>query len=410
MATPAGFPIIGSPSVWSDWSSFGLGAWNMWFMAPYGEWVYCGFVKNDVNYFRKINIGTSDPNYDFTTWDFGLAVNPPESIFPHETDDGYPNGSMGMGVIRGSTPKLYLAGRSAAAPNTAVVLHRFLVNSDFAQDAPGMVPYDTVGGGGAVLNVNHIAGIEVVAGTAIYIVTNNNDGNEFTLRRYPYTWDGGNHDPTHEVELSTNYMENNTNARIRGVGVSNDGSIIVFVYSGATATDCKVLKFDAADLAYEGQTTWQPAISASTWAWMVQVGEVFMYFRGLDSSSSLDWKTAIYYDNATGIPSEEKSNFVIASNLTQYGSDTAIALKYYARDAFNIPVASVNTKFTINGEDENDPSTWTDRVAGIQASAVADFFDANDIPEAIHEGIINSTLRLRCVLTAVTHLCTGGLV
>jgi len=385
MATsPAGFPIIGSPSVWSDWGSFGLGAWNAWFMAPYGEWVYCGFVKNDVSYFRKINIGTTDANYDFTSWDFGLAASPPGDIFPYETDDGYPNGSMGLGVIRGATPKLYLAGRSAAAPNTATVLYRFLVNSEFTQEALGLVPFDDVGGGGVVLNVNNIAGIEVDAGTAIYIATNNNSTNEFQLRRYAYVWDGGDKDPSHKVDLSPNYMSDNTNARIRGIAMARDGSVIVFVNTGLTSTDCKVLKFNGDTLAYEGQATWLPSISTSTWAWLIQTGEVFMYFLGLDSSSSLDWKTAIYYDNATQIPSEERSNFVIASNLTQYGSDTAVALNYYARDFFNIPVENVNAKFTINGEDENDSSTWTDRVGGIQDSAVADFFNAEDVPEAIH--------------------------
>jgi hypothetical protein len=257
------------------------------------------------------------------------------------------------------------------------------VNDDFTQEAPGTIPLDTVGGGGSVLNVNHIAGIEVVQGTAIYIVTNNDDGNEFILRRYPYTWAGGNINPTHEKELSTSYMENNTNARIRGIGIANDDSIIVFVNSGVSATDCKVLKFDPDDLTYEGQTTWNPGISTNTWGMIIPHSEVFMLFYGLNSTSSLDWKTAIFYDNATAVPSEEKSNFIIAENLTQYGSDDAVTLTYQARDRFNIPVVGVSVKFAIDGEDEDDDTTWTDTIGSIQDAALDTFFNADGTPTAV---------------------------
>jgi hypothetical protein len=111
--------------------------------------------------------------------------------------------------------------------------------------------------------------------------------------------------------------------------------------------------------------------------------EVLMLFEGLDSNSSLAWKSAVYYDRATGIPDEGRSNFVIANNLTTYGSDDAITLKYYARDAFNIVVPSVNTKFVINGEDPDDPTTWTDRIGSIQDNLGDTFFDANEVPTSI---------------------------
>jgi len=375
------FPIIGTTSVWENWNGFGIGSWNMWFMAPYGSWIYAGFVKNNVSYFKKINIGTSDPNYELSTWDFGLAVNPPSDVFPYERHEGYPNGSMGMGCIRGATPKLYLAGRSAADPSVDSIIHTFLPSSNFAQDGSGTIPLEV--GGGSTVNVNHICGIEVDQGTAYYLVLNNNDSNEFRLYRYAYTWDGGGHQPTHDVDLSTNYMENNTLSRIRGIATASDGNIILFVNTGISSTNCKVIKFDKDDLSYLGQTTWAPNVSTATWGYMVQSSQVFQWFQGLDKSSLYDWKTAIYYDRATGIPDEDRSNFIIAENLTTFGSDTAIELTYEARDAFNIVVAGANTKFQINGEDPDDPSSWNDRVGGIQDSDSADFFDADGVPLAI---------------------------
>jgi hypothetical protein len=377
------FPIIGTTSVWENWAGFGIGSWNMWFMAPYGSWIYAGFVKNNTSYFKKINIGTEDPNYEISDWDFGLAVNPPSEVFPYERHEGYPNGSMGMGCIRGdTTTKLYLVGKSAADPSEDAIIHRFLTASNFAQEAPGTIPLEV--GGGSIVKVNHICGIEVDQGSAYYLVLNNNDANEFRLYRYGYTWDGGSHQPSHDVDLSTNYIENNTNARIRGMATASDGNILVFVNTGISATSCKVIKFDKDDLSYLGQTDWAPNVSTATWAYMVKSAEVFQWFQGLDSNSLYDWKTAVYYDRATGIPDEDRSNFIIAENLTTFGSDDAIELKYEARDAFNIVVTAVNAKFAVNGEDQNDPSSWNDRVGGIQDGEFDDFFDTDGVPLAIH--------------------------
>ena len=83
------------------------------------------------------------------------------------------------------------------------------------------------------------------------------------------------------------------------------------------------------------------------------------------------------------IPSEDKSNFIILNNLTTFSSDTAIELQYAARDAFNIVIPSINTKFVIDGEDAEDPSTWNDRIGGIQATSGAAFFDSEGVPLAI---------------------------
>lgn len=120
MAT-AGFPIIGSRTVWGEWNSFGSTSWNMWFMAPYGSWMYCGFVKSNTPYFKKVYIGNDDADYPIYTWDFDTALTTPEDIFPYEQNEGYPNGAMGMGCIRGATPTLYLAGRSSSTDRKSVV-------------------------------------------------------------------------------------------------------------------------------------------------------------------------------------------------------------------------------------------------------------------------------------------------
>jgi hypothetical protein len=380
------FPIIGTTSVWSNWNNFGDGAWNMWFMAPYGSWIYAGFVKDSTTYFKKIDIGSADSNYEMSDWDFGLVADTPETEFTYEHQEGYPDGSMGMGCIRGATPKLYVVGRSAPVPAVNTILQKFIVGDGFELESPGTIPLEV--GGGSILNVNHIAGLEVDQGNAYYVVLNNNDANEFRLYRYGYTWDGGSHQPTHDVDLSAvspaqSFMENNTSARIRGIGRAVDGNIVLFINSGLSATGCKVLKFDKDDLSYLGQTTWAPSVSTSTWGYMVESAEVFMWFQGLDSLSSLDWRNAVYYDGATAIPSQDKSNFIIANNLTTFGSDTAIELQYAARDAFNIVIPSINTKFVIDGEDPTDPSSWNDRIGGIQDLSGDPFFDGDGVPLAI---------------------------
>jgi hypothetical protein len=377
MAT-AGFPIIGTTTVWGNWDSFGSSAWNMWFMAPYGSWAYCGFVKSNVTYFKKVYIGTSDADYEISTWDFGLATNTPEDIFLYEQNEGYPNGSMGMGCIRGATPTLYLAGRSSAAVNIDdAIIYKFPVNDDFERDGAGLVPRNT--GNTATLSVDHICGIEVDQGNAVYIVTNNNDLNQFMLRRYAYTF-AGNLAPATELALSPNYLENNSAARIRGIALASDGHVLIFANTGESSTSCKVFKFHKDTLAYLGVASWSPNISTSTWAYLVAQGEVFLHFQGLDSASSLNQRTAVYYDRATGIPDESKSNFIINDNLTIFGSDDPIELTYVARDAFNIAIPSVNAKFVIDGEDPDDETTWTDRVGGIQLLSGADFFDADGVP------------------------------
>jgi hypothetical protein len=378
------FPIIDSLSVWENWDNFGSGAWNMWFMAPYGSWMYCGFVKSNVSYFRRVDIGTDDANYDIYSWDFGTVSNTPEDQFPYEQHDGYPNGSMGMGCIRvsGSTPKLYLAGRSSAiATVDDSVIHRFLVDDGFErEDLNYLAPTISA----SPVSVDHIAGIEVDPTNAVYIVTNNNDATEFQLHRYAYAgFDGAAHDPSHSADLSDQFMEDNTSARIRGIGRAIDGNVLVFINTGLSATETKVLKFDKDNLDYLGTTDWEISISTSTWAYLVQNGEVFLHFQGLDSPSLYDWKNAVYYDRATGIPNRDKSNLIIEENLTVYGSDDPIAMEYHAKDAFNIDVVGANTKFWIDGEDPDDPGTWTDRVGAIKDVSTGDFFDGNGVPLSI---------------------------
>jgi hypothetical protein len=358
----------------------------MWFMAPYGSWIYAGFVEDDAPVFKKIDIGSSNANYPMSDWDFAEVAANPEDKFVYEQDEGGPNGAIGCGCIRGATAKLYVLGKSTSSVSPNTIIHRFVVADGFSAGSDtGCVPLDTVGGGGDPVEMNHVAGLDVDQGTAFYIVTNNNDGNEFQLRRYAYpvTWDGSDVDPSHEVDLSPNYMSNNTLARIRGIAIANDGNIIVFVNTGSTATSCRVLKFDKDDLSYLGQTTWAPSISTSIWGYVVMASEVFMLFEGLNSNSSLAWKSAIYYDRATQIPDADRSNFVIGNNLTTFGSDDPITLEYHARDAFNVVIPSVNTKFVINGEDPDDSSTWTDRIGSIQDNTGDTFFDANGVPTSI---------------------------
>jgi hypothetical protein len=375
------FPIIGTTSVWENWNNFGSGAWNMWFMAPYGSWIYSAFVKDGTTYWKKIDIGTEDSNYEISDWDFGLTSNTPADQFPYEHQEGYPDGAMGAGCIRGATPTLYLIGRSAVIPSPNTIVRKFPVGDDFEEDTPATIPLEV--GGGSVININHVCGLEVDQGNAYYLVLNNRDANEFRLYRYGYTWDGGSHQPTHDVDLSTNYMENNTNSRIRGIGTATDGDILIFVNHGLSATGCKVLKYDKDDLSYLGQASWAPSVSTATWGYIVQASEVFMWFQGLDSASLYDWKTAVYYDGATQIPSQDKSNFIITNNLTTFGSDTAIELQYEARDAFNIIIPTVNTKFVIDGEDPDDSSGWNDRIGGIQDNPANPFFDSEGVPLAI---------------------------
>lgn len=380
------FPIIGTQSAWEQWNNRGFGSWQMWFTAAYGSWMYTGYVKNNSPVFKKVNIGASDVDYDIEDWDFGLAVNTPESIFTYEQHEGYPDGNIGMGVVAndGSDTYLYLMGRSDPAPITDSVMHRFLLPT-FEADLPGTILTD----GTDPLNVNHICGITVKPGSGsddgIFVVTNNRDGNEFKLRKYGEdgNWDGAEHAPTNTTDLSPYYIENNSLARVRGIGVASDGNILVFINSGGTSTSTKVLKFSAVDISYMGQTSWNPSLAASVWAHVVQSSEVFILLRGLSSNNINEWKTSIYYDRATSIPDANKSNFIIEDNLTSFGATDAIELTYEARDAFNIAVQNTPTKFSINGEDEDDASSWTDRVGGIQDSSSASFFDANGVPLAI---------------------------
>jgi len=138
---------------------------------------------NEVTY-EKIDIGPVDTNYERYSWDFGLAANTPEDIFTHEQHEGNPDGAIGCGCIRGATPKLYLIGRGDAAPATNAVLHRFTVGTGFVQQAPGTIPFDDSLTDTPV-NINHVAGIEVIQGTAFFLVLNNRDTNEFRLFRYP---------------------------------------------------------------------------------------------------------------------------------------------------------------------------------------------------------------------------------
>jgi len=384
MATTAGFPIIGTSTVWSEWNNFGSGAWNMWFMAPYGEWIYAAFVKSNVAYFKKINIGGSNGDYPMTTWEFEASLlNTPDKVFPYEKNEGYPNGSMNMGVIRGTTPKLYVVGRQGSGLVGEAKIEYFPLADDFDKGAAYTVPLDAAGD---PMEINRICGLEVDPGTAIYLVTNNNGAYQFTLWRYAYTWDDGEHSATATKALSptsaAGYMEDNTAARIRGIGIAPDGNVLVFANTGESSTECKVFKFDKTTLAYMGTTSWLPSLSASTWANLVKYGEVYLFFRSLDSTSSSDWRTAVYYDRATGLPDATKSNFIINDNLTIFASDDAVELSYHARDAFNVAVVGANTKFYIAAEDPDDETTWTDRVGGIQAASGATFFDADGVPEA----------------------------
>lgn len=380
MAT-AGFPIIGSPTVWSEWASFGSSSWNMWFMAPYGSWIYAGFVKSNTAYFRKINIGVSDSDYPLIPWEFGLAINTPATTFLNEQNEGYPNGSMGMGCIRGDTPTLYLGGRSSPAINVDdAIIHKFLVDSNFEKTGVGLIPKNQANT--AVLSVNQICGIEVDPGNSVYIVTNNSLGQEFMLRRYEYTFAGA-LAATEEIPLSDAYLDNNPSARIRGIAISSvDGNILIFVNTGFSSTDCKVYKFHKTTLAYLGVATWLPGISTSTWAYVVRNSDVFMYFKGLDSTSASEQQNAVYYDRATAIPDETKSNFIIHDNLVTFGSNTPVELTYEAKDAFNIPVEGVPTLFYITGEDYDNSSVWTDRVASIQDDPGDTFFNPDDTPTA----------------------------
>lgn len=381
------FPIIESFAIWSNWANAGSGAWNMWFMAPYGEWVYSGFVKDNTAYFRQIDIGVTDGNYIIQTWDFGLASNTPGDIFSYEQHGGYPNGSTNLGCIRDSddvtpVPLLFLVGRSNALPSVDdAVIHRFDVLNGFEQvDANSLTPQLS----GSTLSVNQICGIEVNSDEGVYLLTNNDDSAQFQLHYYAYTgFNGGSHNPDVTIDLSNNYISNNTSAILRGIGHASDGNILVFANTGLSAIQCKVFKFEAETLNYLGTTTWSPNISASTWAYIVQSGEVFLHFQGLDSTSSLDWKSAVFYDRATGIPDASRSNFIIEENLTTFGDDTAITLQYHARDAWNIDVANAYARFQITGEDRSDSTTWTDRVGAIRATDSEDFFDDDGVPKGV---------------------------
>jgi len=387
------FPIIGAQSVWENWNSAGFGSWQMWFMAPYGSWMYMGYVKNNAPVFKKVDIGTEDPDYEMISWDFGLAADTPEDIFLYEQHEGYPDGAVNLGCIREDTGEsdyfLYLIGRENVAPDTTSILHRFSIENAFEQESSGLGMQLTYGDPAStdVININHLAGIEVItgggAGGGIFILTNNWDSREFELRKYEEDWDGDEHGPTDTVTLSPYYIENNSLGRLRGIAAASDGNILVFINSGATASSTKVLKFNAEDLSYMGQTSWEPSLTAATWAQIVKSSEVFLLLRGLDSNNVFSWKSAVFYDRATAVPDENKSNFIIEDNLTSFASDTAITLQYVARDAFNIPVLNVPTKFVIDGEDENDPTTWTDRLGALMDGAGDDFFDEDDVPLAI---------------------------
>jgi len=385
------FETIGQKTIWNNWGVYGSGGWNMWFMAPYGAWMYCGFSKNNTSEFKKVYIGTDLLDYEIYDWEFDVAaVETPDEKFPNEPYEGYPDGSTNLGCIRSGTHTyLYLMGHDDSAyPAPLPIIRRFKVDDDFAQESLGMKPND---GSSTILDINTVCGIEVIPNTTVFLVTNNRNGNNFTLYAYPYTWNGTGIDPSVVVDL-TPYITNNMQARIRGMSLTSDGNLVVFCNTGATATDTIVLKFDGTTLEYQGRTPWlatgqgQHLISTSIWAMLVKSNEVFLYFRGLDSVNYSDRITQVFYDNSTGIPSEGNSNFIIENNLVSFGSEDVVTLKYVAKDGFNNKVIGTNCKFIIDDVLQDDPTSWNTTIGSIQDSAnpVGGFFDENGVPLAVH--------------------------
>lgn len=391
------FDTIGQKTVWTNWGVYGSGSWNMWFMAPHGSWMYCGFSKNNISEFKKVYIGTNLLDYDIHDWNFdSSAINTPDEMFPNEPFEGYPDGSTNLGCIRvGTETYLYLLGHSSPAPATSPVIRRFDVNSLFAEELLGFVPNDD---SSVLLNINHICGLEVDPGNNIFIVTNNRDTSNFMLYRYAYVWDGTDHDPevvNGTVDLST-YITDNTQARIRGMSFASDGNILIFCNTGETATNTTCLKFDATNLNYLGRTAWldphsvYESISTTIWAQMIRSGEVFLYFRGLDSTNYGDRITQVFYDNATKVPDSFNSNFIINNNLTTFGSTESIELKYLARDGFNNAIDAVNCKFIIHDVSQTDSSSWDTNIGGIRPTSGEDFFDADGVPLGVHAVVSTS--------------------
>jgi len=382
------FNTIGQKTVWDNWGTYGAGSWNMWFMAPYGSWMYCGFSKNNVSEFKRVYIGSDLLDYDIYDWEFDSgAINTPDLVFPSEPFEGFPNGSMDMGCIReGTGTYLYLAGHYATPPSTDTIIHRFDALGEFAQYGLGIIPCDP---SSARLNINRICGLEVKPNNGVFIIVNNTEGGDYTLYRYAYTWSGTDEDPQYSMDL-TPYIYDNTQSRVRGMATASDGSILVFCNTGETATATTVLKFNADTLAYLGRTAWIPAsatydaISTAIWAHAIKSGEIFLYFQGLDSTSYSARLSHIYYDNSTGIPEEKNSNFIIEDNLTTFGDDDALQLKYIARDGFNNVVVSTNCKFIISGVLQNDPSSWDATVGGVQELSGNEFFDSDGVPLSVH--------------------------
>jgi len=385
-----GIEAIGQKTIWTNWETYGASSWNMWFMAPYGAWMYCGFSKNNVSEFKKVYIGTDLLDYEITDWEFDASVlNTPNIKFPSEPYEGYPDGSMNMGCIReGTTNYLYVIGHYTPHPSTSPIIRRFKVDEGFTEEILGLQPRDDVS---VLLDINTICGLEVVSGTSVFIAVNNQGSSSYAIHQYTYagSWDGGEHDADATLDL-TPYIADNTQSRIRGLSMSSDGNLLVFCNTGETATSTITLKFNSSTLAYMGRTPWldpnsaYDAISTSIWANIVVSGEVFLYFRGLDSTNFSERITHIFYDNSTAIPSEGNSNFIINNNLTSFGSDEAITLKYVAKDGFNNKVVAVNCKFIIDDVTQGDSTTWDTTIGGIQESSGNSFFDADGVPLSVH--------------------------
>jgi hypothetical protein len=372
-----GIEIIGAQQTWENWSNNGAGAWRLWFMAPYGQWIYSAWVSNNSVVYKRIDTGTTDQNYSLETWDMSGASSPPSDVFPHETSDFGPDGAIGMACIRGTTPVLYIVGRDNPEPDKDCVIHKFSATT-YSSLAASILPlYETAG---LRIEIDQICGFEVDSSNAFYIVTNNRNGREFELRRFAYLFDGSQPDPSHTVTLSDTYIQNNSLSKIRGTALATDGNLLLFANDGLSSSSCKCFKFDKDDLSYLGQTTWTPNLPASTWAYMVQQEQAFLYFSGLDETNLYSWKNAIYYDRATQIASSEHSNIVIDDNVLPFNNDNATEIKYYANDDFGIAVDNISTKFELYDFDEDEPTSWDEETPALADTSLGPFFDVDDVP------------------------------
>lgn len=370
--------IIGSQQTWENWNNSGSGTWRLWFMAPYGQWIYSAWVQNNTVLWERINTATTDQNYTIGSWDMTGIAAPPSSVFTNETSDFGPDGAIGMGVIRGSTtPMLYLMGRDNPEPDKDCLIHKF---SAATFEAAGASIKPLYAGGGSRIEIDQICGLEVDANNAFYIVTNNRNGREFELRRFAYTFDGSELAPSHTVILSDTYIQNNSLSKIRGIGTAVDEDILVFINDGLANTSCKCLKFDKDDLSYLGQTSWNPSLPAGTWAWVVQQAEAFLFFRGLDEQNVYSWKNAVYYDRSTQIPNTDHSNMVISNNVMPFNNDNAVEIQYIAKDDFGIAVSNISAKFVLNDYDADEPGTWDEETPALKDQSSGDFFTAAGIP------------------------------